>query len=788
MRCGLLIVLFCLSFCGLLSQNLTGDVVDTEGKPLNAVSIYVFEKNLGLLSNSAGEYQTMLDEGSYTLIFKLPDYKEQRQNISISPKDSIHLSIILEMDSLIMVDNKKNLAKEVIQHCIDKAPSYHSNLQSYKVGNYIKGEMVVTRFSNLFDRVTYRIHKFNMSRYQDQLITQELYNKVDYKYPNQYTSHLEGQLGNIPATINHKGATKLVESSIYSDKILDKISPISRRAFRFYKYDYEGFYENDSNKIHKVRVFPRFNDPELFNGWLYINDGTWNLNFAILRVEDGPMKTSTTIAYYDKENDINIPVTFYNDIAFNFLPYEGSIKYYSGLNYFQISSNENLKMHENIEPTSKPTQLKHDDTYWNKLRIQPLSDQPEVHLSDSISYQYAFKKITDHWLSRVFIGGYMIGGESSIFSARYNGVKWVFRDYNYVDGFWLGNKFDLKLKIDSVRSFEAQPYIYYVTARKRMIGGSENYFNYGLKHKGQLSLKFGSRTDDFNNLSLTRYQNYFTSLFIGENVNSFYQRDFLTLGNSIYINKRVKLAASTGIEKRSGLSNNTKFNLLNRTSKIKDNLYPDDWFDKTFYSVELTYSPNSNYSINDALEMNMRNVNPVFNIEYTEGFSSWQRNNSTYQKLKGGIIHKIKLDYFNYIDYRIEAGVFLKRGKNMHFVDYQHFGASDMLVNLNSLFDSFLLLENYQLQTKKYWATVFLNYSGKYVLLKFIPFLQGKPFTENLHLKTLYSPETDSYVEAGYSLSFNRYFGVGAFTSFHNVQGRNFGVRFSLNLRAFNTF
>lgn len=56
MRYGLLIVLFCLSFCCLLSQNLIGDIVDKAGQPLNAVSIYVFEKNLGLLSNSDGEY------------------------------------------------------------------------------------------------------------------------------------------------------------------------------------------------------------------------------------------------------------------------------------------------------------------------------------------------------------------------------------------------------------------------------------------------------------------------------------------------------------------------------------------------------------------------------------------------------------------------------------------------------------------------------------------------------------------------------------------------------------
>lgn len=102
----------------------------------------------------------------------------------------------------------------------------------------------------------------------------------------------------------------------------------------------------------------------------------------------------------------------------------------------------------------------------------------------------------------------------------------------------------------------------------------------------------------------------------------------------------------------------------------------------------------------------------MFNIEYQEGFSSWQINNSTYKKIKGGISHNIQLDAFNSIDYKIESGVFFDKGKRMHFTDYQHFGASDMLLNLNSLFDSFLLLDNYELQTNKYWVNLFLNYSA----------------------------------------------------------------------------
>lgn len=164
--------------------------------------------------------------------------------------------------------------------------------------------------------------------------------------------------------------------------------------------------------------------------------------------------------------------------------------------------------------------------------------------------------------------------------------------------------------------------------------------------------------------------------------------------------------------------------------------------------------------------------------------SSWQTNNSKYRKLEGGILYNMQVDHFNEIGLKLEGGVFLDNHDKIHFVDFQHFGASNMLLNLNSFFDSFLLLDNYELQTNKYWFNAFLNYSGKYFLLKRIPFLQRKDFTENIHLKTLFTPDIDLYGELGYSITFNRYIGVGAFMSFNNTEIEKIGFRFSLNLRS----
>jgi hypothetical protein len=785
--CTLLLFLFFIN--NLSAQNVDGRVIDSSGVSINAATIFIKELNQGLISDRQGRFQISLQEGDYTFICKYPGYKEMIYNVSLSGEDKLHCDLVIEKDSIsgygkdLIGENIK--ADSIIRNCIKKAPAYHNSIMHYKANSYIKGNLVLNDVSNLMDRATYRFENIHVSDLKGEMISQEIYNNIEYYFPETYKIKIDGQEGYIPENLTERGVFNIQKGSVYSEWFCGFISPLNRSAFRYYKYKYEGYYTPGELKVHKIKVEPKMKDTELLSGYLYITDSLWTVEHIILHNDMHSMKSTATITYYHIQDNIYLPVSYHNDINFGFMGTGGAVEYYSGLKYNEFS--DKVVIDDDVDNSAKNIIAfdagKRDGNYWDRVRLQPVYRDSSRYVLDTMAVKRKKFDLSNFWIGKIILGGYIAGNDSSRFSLKYNGVKMVFRDYNYVDGFWLGNKFDMKLQLSRNTSVEAYPYIYYTTARKRALSGSDIIYNYFPKKRGQLTLSLGSRTEDFNNLTLTRYQNYFNSLVLGENHNFFYQRDYISISNNIHLNKKIRLSASLGIEKRSGVSNHTDFNIFGR-NHIKPNIFPDDRFDRTFYSVGLSYSPRSNYSITEALDMYKKNITPVFNIEYQEGFSSWQTNNSKYRKLKGGFSHKIQLDYFNSVDYKIEAGTFITRDENMHFTDYQHFGASDMLLNLNSLFDSFLLLDNYELQTNEYWVNLFLNYSGKYVLLKFIPFLQGKPFTENLHLKTLFTPEKKSYVETGYSLSFTRYFGIGTFVSFHNTQGRKFGVRLSLNLRS----
>lgn len=792
MKYLLFILIFCLPVSSANAQNIKGQITDASGEPLNAVTIFVAENREGLMSNREGRFQIGLREGDYTFYYKLPGYKESVHYISVQNEDSIFLQVTLEKDLLQKddIDKKQseNYADSIISNCIESAQKHYNAVKYYKAGNYINGMLVLKNVSDFVDKASYKIDKSHVSEIKDRIISQEIYNEIEYFFPETYKMRVEGNLGYIPENFTDRGAINILKGSIYTDTFCGFISPFMSSAFRYYKFGYEGYYKSSDTKCHIVKVRPKKNDPKLFHGYLYIKDVVWSIDHVILKINKQGVRAKTTITYFEIEDGASLPVAYHNDIRFEIMGTGGTVCYYSGLKYNEVSGElmpqEEYAADEENKSIGRNA-YNRDNAYWNRIRMHPIDKDSVIYMSDNDGFKRIKTSFSKSLIGKMIVGGYIAGDEQQHFSVKYNGVKMIFRDYNYVDGFWLGNKFDIRKKFDSGTSIEVSPYVYYLTARKRIAGGGEIIYNYNRRKKGQTILSLGSRSEDFNNLSITRYQNYFNSLILGENENFFYQRDFVSATNNIHLNKKIRFSASLGVERRRGLSNHTDFNILGRNN-IKPNIFSNDRFDRTYFSVGFSYSPRSNYSITEALDMHRHNVTPVFNIEYQEGFSSWQINNSTYKKIKGGISHNIQLDAFNSIDYKIESGVFFDKGKRMHFTDYQHFGASDMLLNLNSLFDSFLLLDNYELQTNKYWVNLFLNYSGRYVLLKFIPFLQDKPFTENLHLKTLFTPETKSYVETGYSISFNRYFGAGVFTSFHNIQGRKVGFRLSLNLRSLN--
>lgn len=753
------------------AQKVNGLVSDASQKSISGAFVFVEGLNIGLVTNDKGQFQVNLEKGEYSLVCKSIGYEEIRQHFTVEDKD-VFLDIVLTPNEFTEYKALKRdtVAERIIKQAMHKLPTY----EQYKASSYIKGDLVMTQISSLVNKLIAKVEKINILDWKDKPIHQEIYSDIDFRAPNIYNIKVVGYSGDIADELNMRCGIGLLDESLHSERFNGCVSPLNPNAFSYYRYQCLGVYTQNGKKCYVVKVKSRKNDPELLNGELHILDNG-NINYARLTRVFQSIGYTITANYQNVDDKYNLPTAYQVKTHMYALGNSADVTYFISLKYDSIKETAISEPVRNgginIDLTAS-----RDSVFWNGVRTLPVDAYDRFSLKHFGVKQHASSR---PWFGKILAGDYISGNDSSKWSIRYGGVKMIFRDYNYVDGFWLGQRFYIESNLEDGKKLEMSPFLYYTTARHRLIGGSNLAYTYLPQKNGKLTFEIGSHTADFNSLSITRYNNYFSSLFLGKNYNSFYQKDYVTANNEIDVTNKLKLYAGLGVERRRGLTNETDFTLVKvKRNRITPNIYPDKRFDRTFYSAGLSFSPYANYTIEN-------NEPPlVFHMEYEEGFSAWQTNNSRYRKLKGGVVQNIQVNYFDKFDYKVEGGAFLGSRKHLLFADYQFYGSPDLVFNLGSLFDSFLLLDNYELQANHYWINLSLNYSGKYLLLKRLSFMQGKPFFEGLHFKTLYTPDIKFYSEVGYSLNVTRLFGIGIFSSFNNFDYKNGGIRFSLNLQS----
>jgi hypothetical protein len=176
---------------------------------------------------------------------------------------------------------------------------------------------------------------------------------------------------------------------------------------------------------------------------------------------------------------------------------------------------------------------------------------------------------------------------------------------------------------------------------------------------------------------------------------------------------------------------------------------------------------------------------PTFELNYQQGFgiSAIGENFSEFSRLELSMKQQMRLSLFDRLNYKLIAGKFFNNNP-FNYVDYKHFNAGGtLLFTADDWKNSYVLLPFYTYSSNREWIQAFINYNTDYLLLKRLPFLQGKLFTETLQAKFLHTPDKKYYSEWGYSIDLPMGLGsAGVFVSFDAFRYNSLGVQFSIPL------
>lgn len=798
----------------LFSQTFQGRIIDQSGNPVVGSTVYIREIKQGVACSDDGEFQVALDDGTYTVEFRSLGYETQTKNITVRSGEPVAEEIVLEEKyyalSEVVVVGREDPAYEIMRQAIARAPYHAKQIKSYQSEVYQKLKLKLLALPNILGMKMETNDGLNLNDYKNKLFIQESYNDITYTAPDKYEQTVKAFSSSIPDDMNPDDALRITQSSLYQPVFAGMTSPLHPKAFSYYRFRYEGFVEEDGQVINKIKVTPKLKDPLFISGYIYIADGEWNLRFAELRQETMGMTNNYTITYNPVAESVYMPTSYMIDSRINVMGFKAEGSYLSSSKYTEVIQDETLVSGAVTLPEAKKKEkrsfeLKPDSNYivqsdtlaksrdslfWKKIRTLPLSDDEWLSYQRKDSIQAFTDSIKKNYHNKPFRWGSLlmggkIGGDSARFSLKYDGLLRVIPEYNFVDGYWVGQEIDWGINVGKDNALHVIPSVYYATARKRVLWQTRLTFDYAPLRFGHLSLSMGSTTSDYNPVGALRIENALNSLLWGKNRSMLYQNDYIRLENNLELTHALRLAVELDLAKRRSLENKSSDILFGKKKDVTPNLVTDERFDRISYAVGLTYHFNQYYEIRNGRKIYRRNYSPAVNLRFSRNHPVNNSANENSQYMELGMEQRIKTDLLGLLVYSLNGGSFIGSRDRMNFADYKHFNTSDLMFTGKNGFDSFMLLDYYSHSTNKHWVQGIVNYNNQYIFLKRLPFLQGRVFSETIGAKFLYTPDRKGYTEFGYSIGLGKLMSVGVFGSFNELKHDKTGVKFSLDLSMF---
>jgi len=558
-RSILLFIFLLFTTASAFAGGVKGFIKDENNQALGFATIYVRNLKTGTTSNDEGYFEINLAPGKYDLVFQYLGYETLIKTVDIG-SDFIELSIILksisiQLESVEIDGGAEDPAYTVMRKAIAKADYHRQQLDSYSARVYIKGSGRVLSVP-FFLRKTLAKEGIDSSM----AFVSESVIEVTYTRPNIYEQKVISLRES--GSDNNSSPNGYIFGSFYEPKIGESISPLSTRAFAYYRFRYEGSFIDRGFTVDKIKVVPRSKGDNVFEGYIFIIEDLWSIYNLDLTTYIYGIKFNIKQVYNPVEKNVWMPVNHQFVISGKFYGLEFVYNYLATVSNYQVTLNPDLDYNVNLidekiekerskelEKTKKDTLFdpgkeitrkqfrkmikeyekeedkkqntenieinsnysvdslanKKDSVYWMKTRPIPLN-QYEVkgyRKMDSVLVVQNEKEAKDSLKNNKKFKWYdiILGGGYKLDEHNHFRIYNMLEinNFNTVDGFLLGYKVKYTYKFDDDKKIFLAPEIHYAFSRKAVNYQAQVGYSFGKGiHNGKLTLTGGRMTSQIN--------------------------------------------------------------------------------------------------------------------------------------------------------------------------------------------------------------------------------------------------------------------------------------------------
>ncbi len=320
------------------AQCIEGKIIDANNNPIPYATIFCKEISKGTTSNVEGYYKLDLPKGDHEIVVRYLGYKTKVLTIQCAKKTQ-NIDIVLQeqafkIPEVRILASGEDPAYSIMRKAVAMSYYYLNQVEEYNCRIYLKGSGKAVEIPKILQK-TFKKEGIE----EGKPIVIENITDMHFKLPD----IVEENTVSMRSTMEGNDVSPMgyITLSLYND-IDGVISPLSRDAFAYYKFQLAASFYDQDYLVHKIKIIPRREGYDLYSGHIYIVEGFWHLHSAELFLKQKMFQIKINQVYTPVGDDIWMPVSHDFDIEAGVMGIKFKFKYVASVSNYKVKLNSKL--------------------------------------------------------------------------------------------------------------------------------------------------------------------------------------------------------------------------------------------------------------------------------------------------------------------------------------------------------------------------------------------------------------------------------------------------------------
>jgi hypothetical protein len=318
------------------SSGVRGVVKSNDDGLLPFATIFVKQNGSGTTTNEKGVYEIELAPGWYDLVFQFLGYETTLRKVEIT-NGFIQLDVIMKPQPTILPEfvtggNAEDPAYTIMRKAIAKANYHRNELDWYSARVYIKGVGKLKDYPWLAKKA---VEKEGIKK--NQAFVSESVSDIKYTRPNKFEEKVISIRSD--GKDNNTSPNQFVFGSFYEPMIAETVSPLSPKAFSYYKFEYLGTFKDREYDVSRIKVTPRSKGDDVVDGEILIVENWWSIHSVDLHTTKLGIDIWVKMMSAPVEDKVWLPVSHRFKVDGKFFGFEFEYNYLATVSNYKIQVN-----------------------------------------------------------------------------------------------------------------------------------------------------------------------------------------------------------------------------------------------------------------------------------------------------------------------------------------------------------------------------------------------------------------------------------------------------------------